>query len=173
MPSISVIRLLALAIFAVASASAVRAEVAGSGHSMAMEHHASHKDDFSFGEPSEARLAQRTVAITMTEMSFEPKILTVKPGEIVRFVITNSSDVDHEFTLGDKATQQAHRKEMAVMVTMPGMPPMHHHEANAVSVRAHESKEMTWKFGPAAQLEYDCNIPGHFEAGMTGALIVQ
>jgi len=50
---------------------------------------------------------------------------------------------------------------------------MHHHDSNAVSVKAHETKEMTWKFDQAAQLEYDCNIPGHFEAGMTGALIVQ
>ncbi len=172
MPPISAIRL-ALAIFAVASFSTSQADEAGSAHSMAMEHHASHRNNFSFGQPSEARLAQRTVAITMEDMSFEPKVVTVKPGEIVRFVIANSSAIDHEFTIGDKTSQQAHRLEMAAMAKIPGMGSMHHHDANAVSVSAHETKEVTWKFGQAAQLEYDCNIPGHFEAGMTGALIVQ
>lgn len=162
-----------LAIFAMVSGSAARADEAGSGHSMAMEHHAPHSDNFGFGQPSEARLAQKTVTITMNDMSFQPKTVTVKAGEIVRFAITNTSDIDHEFTLGDKTTQQAHREEMAAMAKMPGMATMHHHEANAVSVNAHETKDLIWKFGQAGVLEYDCNIPGHFEAGMTGVLSVQ
>jgi uncharacterized cupredoxin-like copper-binding protein len=169
----SVIRLLVLAAFPIAPLCAMQADETGSGHSMAMEHHASHADSFSFGRPSEARSAQRTVTITMGDMSFQPTIVTVKTGEIVRFVIANTSDIDHEFTLGDKAIQQAHRKEMAGMGKMAGMAAMHHHDSNAVSVKAHETKEMTWKFDQAAQLEYDCNIPGHYEAGMTGTLIVQ
>jgi uncharacterized cupredoxin-like copper-binding protein len=166
----SVIRLIVLAALPIAPSYAAQPGETGAGHSTAMEHPAPHVDGFGFGHPGEARLAQRTVAITMGDMTFHPALVTVKSGEIVRFVITNTSNIDHEFTLGDKATQQTHRKEMAEMTGMEGM---HHHDSNAVSVKAHETKDITWAFGQAAALEYDCNIPGHYEAGMTGALIVE
>jgi uncharacterized cupredoxin-like copper-binding protein len=169
----SALRLIVLAALPIAPAAATPPDEAGSSHSMAMDNHASHANSFSFGRPGDPRQAQRTVTITMADMRFQPAIVKVKAGETIHFVIVNTSNIDHDFTLGDKPVQEAHRKEMAEMANMAGMEGMHHHDANAVSVKAHETKEITWTFGQAGALEYDCNIPGHYEAGMTGALIVE
>jgi uncharacterized cupredoxin-like copper-binding protein len=61
---------------------------------------------------------------------------------------------------------------MAEMIEKDGMEGMSHSDPNAVLVKARETKELTWKFGAATQLEYDCKVPGHYEAGMTGGLLV-
>lgn len=130
-----------------------------------------HPAGFSFGTPGKAAEATRTVTVVMKEMSFEPAAVTVKPGETIRFVVRNESDVDHDFTLGDTVTQTAHRREMAEMMEKGGE--MHHHDdANAVMVKAGTRAELVWKFTRPGSLEYDCNIPGHYEAGMKGTIRV-
>ncbi|TCS60997.1 cupredoxin domain-containing protein [Varunaivibrio sulfuroxidans] len=41
----------------------------------------------------------------------------------------------------------------------------------AVSVPAGKTKELIWKFaGPPTKIKFDCNIPGHYESGMTGVI---
>jgi uncharacterized cupredoxin-like copper-binding protein len=85
-------------------------------------------------------------------------------------VITNTSSVDHEFTLGDAATEAEHRQEMLDM--MARGEGMEHDDPNAITVKAGQSRELTWKFGQGGQVEYDCNIPGHYESGMSGIITV-
>ena len=123
-----------------------------------------------FGQPGQAAQVHRRIAITMRDIAFEPASITVKAGETVRFVITNRSGIDHDFTLGDSATQLAHRQEMQDAMDMGAE--HHHHGANAVMVKAGETRQLLWKFGPAGQLEFDCNVPGHYEAGMKGTITV-
>lgn len=126
---------------------------------------------FASGHPAPAAAASRAVAITMGDMSFSPATLNVKTGEVVRFEITNASTVDHDFTLGDPATQEDHRKEMAEAAGHDGA--MHHgDDPNAVMVKAGQSKSLTWVFDKAGTFEYDCNVPGHYESGMSGAVTV-
>jgi len=132
-------------------------------------HH--HATTTQFGAPAAASEATRIVKITMLDMGFDPSELRVRPGEIVRFVITNTSTVDHEFTLGDAATEAEHRREMSEM-TAHGHG-MEHDDPNAITVKAGETRELTWKFGAGGVVEYDCNIPGHYEAGMHGVITVQ
>lgn len=124
---------------------------------------------FRFGHPAAAASATKTVAITMEDFKFRPPRLQVKTGDIIRFVITNTSGTAHEFTLGDQAFQQAHRQHMAGMAGTPA----HHHEANTVSAGAHEIKDLTWAFDQPGQVEFDCDIPGHYEAGMKGTITVE
>jgi uncharacterized cupredoxin-like copper-binding protein len=124
----------------------------------------------SFGEPGAAAKADRTVTVTMNDMSFEPSSLRVAAGETIRFAIVNKSMVDHDFTIGDESTQKEHRAEMAEMAKNSTME--HHRDPNAVLVKAGETKELIWKFTRIGAFEFDCDIPGHYEAGMKGLIAV-
>jgi len=126
---------------------------------------------FPFGAPAPADRATRTVEITMNAMTFEPATIDVQAGETVRFVVTNASTIDHEFTLGDEATERAHRAEMAEMMARGER--MAHDDPNAMTVAPGQTGELTWAFGSAGPLEYDCNIPGHAESGMKGHIAVR
>lgn len=126
---------------------------------------------FSFGVPAAARQANRSIRITMVDITFQPTAIAVRAGETVRFVVSNTSGIDHEFTLGDRATEQTHRKEMAEMAARGEA--MAHDAPNAITVKPGETRELTWKFSHPGQLEYDCNIPGHYEMGMKGSITVR
>jgi uncharacterized cupredoxin-like copper-binding protein len=129
----------------------------GMGHGMPMA-------AFAFGQPADPAQAGRVVNITMGDMSFTPGAITVPTGETVRFVVTNSSAVDHDFTIGDAATQSAHRAEMLQAMQMANMQMGgmgHHGDPNAMLVAAGETRELTWTFTRPGGLEFDCYIPGH------------
>jgi uncharacterized cupredoxin-like copper-binding protein len=119
--------------------------------------------------PAAAAKPARVVAVTMGDMSFTPASLSVAQGETIRFEIRNTSAVDHDFTLGDAATQAAHRQEMAA-----GHAHAHGHAAaNAVMVPAGQTATLAWTFDQPGKLEYNCNVPGHFESGMAGVIEVK
>lgn len=126
--------------------------------------------EFQFGLPGDATKADKVVRIIMGDMNFDPKALTVTTGQTIRFVVTNRSEVDHDFTIGDAVTQTAHRAEM--LGAMENNATEHRNDPNAVLVKAGEQRELTWTFTAAGPLEFDCNIPGHFEAGMRGTIAV-
>lgn len=125
----------------------------------------------SFGHPAKASAAKRKITITMNDLSFTPSSVTVKSGETVQFVVHNASGVDHDFTIGDKAMQEQHRKQMAEMAGMGEMH-QHHGGGNAVTVKAGQTAKLAWTFAGPGEVEYDCNIPGHYEGGMAGKITV-
>jgi len=139
------------------------------GHSVTSSRHAT---AFAFGAPGKPAAVDRTVRIKARDVSFDVSSVTVKAGETVRFIVTNEGVADHDFTLGDAATQAAHRKEMLEMAGMD-MGQAHHDDANAVFLKSGETKELVWKFGKAGQIEFACNVPGHYEAGMKGVVAIQ
>ncbi|MNP67044.1 Copper binding protein, plastocyanin/azurin family [compost metagenome] len=58
---------------------------------------------------------------------------------------------------------------------MPGMDHgqmMKHDDPNSVLVEPGKTAELTWTFSEATRLEFACNIPGHYQAGMVGKLTV-
>jgi uncharacterized cupredoxin-like copper-binding protein len=152
--------------------------------------HAHSHDSAAIGEPAKATANTRTVQIKLIDIAFEPESVNVKAGETVRFVITNTGQLLHEFNIGTAAMHAEHRKEMAMMMehgmltatgidqnmmtmdhsNMPGMQghSMKHDDPNSVLVAPGETKELVWKFPKAANLEFACNIPGHYESGMVG-----
>lgn len=127
--------------------------------------------EFRFGEPGKAAKVDRTVKVTMREMSFKPTSLKVKVGETIRFIVTNTSEIDHDFTIGDIAAQTEHREEMAKAAETGGEME-HGDDPNAITVKAGQSGELIWRFTRVGSLEFDCNIPGHYEAGMKGVIAV-
>jgi uncharacterized cupredoxin-like copper-binding protein len=138
------------------------------------------------GEPAKPTVSTRTVQVTMVDMAFEPETVKVKAGEMVHFVITNKGELLHEFTLGTPAMHSEHQKEMATMmdhgmITATGvdqkmmhmdMGGMHmsHDDPNSALVPPGETRELTWKFSKDAEIEFACNIPGHYESGMVGKI---
>jgi uncharacterized cupredoxin-like copper-binding protein len=138
------------------------------------------------GQPGKAGKSTRTVNVTLDENYYSPSQIKVRPGETVRFVLTNRGAIEHEFTIGTPAMNAEHRKMMRAMKQSGqhgaaghgahgaghgGM--MHHDEPNAVMVDPGETKELVWKFDKAGQLEFACNIPNHYESGMVGKLEIR
>jgi uncharacterized cupredoxin-like copper-binding protein len=54
-----------------------------------------------------------------------------------------------------------------------GGAPMSHDDPNAVLVNPGKTEEMVFKFTKATELEFACNIPGHYESGMVGNVVFQ
>ena len=118
------------------------------------------------GEPG--KRATRTVNIDMTDdMRFTPATVTVKRGETVRFVVKNSGKIKHEMVLG---TPEMLKEHYAMMTKMPGM---EHAEPNQVVVAPGGTGEIIWRFSKASQVQFGCLQPGHFGAGMKGAVSVR
>lgn len=148
---------------------------------------AGHAHGAVIGEPAKATQATRTIPIKLADSFYEPGTLQVKAGETIRFVLTNTGELLHEFNLGTAAMHAEHQKEMLQMMeagmltatdivmdhskmdhSKMGGKTMAHDDPNAVLLRPGEKKELVWKFTKAADLEFACNLPGHYEAGMVG-----
>jgi uncharacterized cupredoxin-like copper-binding protein len=145
---------------------------------------------YDFGQPAPAAKATRSVEVVMGDMSFTPKAIDIKAGETVRFVLVNKGQLLHEFNLGDAAMHANHQQEMmkmqqSGMLTPTGMKEMDHSsmagmdhgmmkhdDPNSVLVEPGKTAELTWTFTKATNLEFACNIPGHYQAGMVGKLTV-
>ena len=53
------------------------------------------------------------IEVTLTdEMTMVPNPIVVPRSRLVTFVVTNVGALEHEFLVGDEATQQEHSKEM-------------------------------------------------------------
>ncbi|MEN5108646.1 cupredoxin family protein [Pseudomonas sp. TWI672] len=143
---------------------------------------------FAFGEPAPAAKATRIVEVVLKDIAFEPGNLQVKAGETVRFVLINEGKLPHEFNLGDKAMHAQHQKEMIAMqgklftagMSHEGMGHgqmdhgAHGHDAgNTVLLQPGQRAELTWTFRQSAPIEFACNVPGHYQAGMVGALTIE
>lgn len=123
------------------------------------------------GEPGDPKARGiRTIEIAMNDrMRFQPATLTIKRGETIRFVVKNLGDTKHELVLGTPAELKEHA------LLMEKFPEMEHDDPNAVSVEPGKSGSFLWKFTKAGDwdLGFACLIPGHFQAGMKGRLVVR
>ncbi|HET7020786.1 MAG TPA: cupredoxin family protein [Xanthobacteraceae bacterium] len=126
---------------------------------------------FSAGRPGDPKKPARIVKIKMFEgggkMGFEPARIDVRRGEQVRFVLHNDGEEDHEFIL---ATVGENRKHAEVMKRHPDM---EHADPNGKRVMPHESGDLVWKFTKRGTFEFACLIPGHYDKGMFGQVIVR
>jgi uncharacterized cupredoxin-like copper-binding protein len=131
-------------------------------------HHAPHGHvAFAAGKPGATADVDRIIEIDAGDVYFNLKSVEVAAGETIRFVITNSGKIDHDFTLGNPSEHIAHQAEMLEMLQHPGM---EHDDGNAVMLKPGETKELIWTFSDAENLEFACNLPGHYQAGMKGEI---
>jgi uncharacterized cupredoxin-like copper-binding protein len=125
-------------------------------------------DEMPFGREGDPKKAARTVNIDLSDaMRFTPAELSVKRGETVRFRVKNSGKVMHEMVLGTMADLKAHAE---MMRKHPGM---EHDEPYMAHVAPGKTGTIVWQFTKAGEFHYGCLVPGHFEAGMVGKVIVK
>lgn len=122
----------------------------------------------SFGQEGDPKKVTRTVKVSMADtMRFTPGDVTVRRGETVRFLVHNNGQVLHEMVLGTPEELKAHAE------LMRKFPEMEHADANMTHVKPNADGEIIWQFTQAGEFQFACLIPGHFEAGMVGKVIVK
>jgi uncharacterized cupredoxin-like copper-binding protein len=121
-----------------------------------------------FGRASDPKKAKRTIRVDMSDtMRFSPAELEVGKDDIVRFIVRNSGKQMHEMVLG---TMEELKEHAALMRKHPGM---EHDEPWMAHVAPGKTSELGWQFTKPGTYYYGCLIPGHFEAGMIGKVIVK
>ena len=124
-------------------------------------------EEKTFGREGDPKKATRTIKVDMNDkMRFEPASVTVKPGETIRFRVTNSGNTMHEMVLG---TMDELKQHAEMMRKHPGM---EHDEPYMAHVAPGKTETIVWTFTKPGEFYYGCLIPGHFEAGMMGKVVV-
>lgn len=138
---------------------------AHTGASKAAAAQAEQKDWGIAGDPK--RVA-RTIEIRMGDnMRFAPERLEVKLGETIRLVALNRGRVMHEIVIGTPQELRTHAEMMRKH------PNMEHDEPYMAHVSPGKRGQIVWTFNRAGEFEFACLIPGHFEAGMIGRIVVR
>ncbi len=114
-----------------------------------------------------AGAAALRIEVQLTDaLRIEPAEMTVKAGQPVTFIVTNTGAIDHEFYLGDEAMQ-------AEQEAMMQAGQMAHDTAESISLKPGETKELTYTFGTAGQTIAGCHVAGHYIAGMKATITIE
>jgi uncharacterized cupredoxin-like copper-binding protein len=175
------------------STGALAAGKLGGGHGQSSGGHASggHGGGHGtgVGKPGKASEVSRSVTITMTDNRYSSEKIDVKKGETIRFIVENKGEFVHEFNIGTAKMHKANQKEMMMMVEhgvlepdkinhaqmkmdMGGGKTMEHNDPNSALLEPKKSQEIIWKFDTDTEIEFACNVPGHYESGMVGKISI-
>lgn len=120
-----------------------------------------------FGMTGDPEAVSQTITVVMSdEMTFTPNVIHIKAGDTVKFVIKNDGENLHEMVLGRSEDLVKHAALMAEF------PEMEHEEPYMAHVQPGKSGEVVWRFTNTGQFEFGCLIPGHYESGMKGTIVV-
>ena len=142
------------------------------------------------GEKGDPNNIDRIINIKMYDNYYEPNSIKVKRGETIKFIVQNFGEMVHEYNIATKEMHIKHQPEMQKMVDhgillvdkidMKKMKKMSkkdhslsHSHSNSVIVEPKKTGEIIWKFSKDINLEMACNIPGHYETGMIGKIILE
>lgn len=99
----------------------------------------------------------RVVAIVATaQLRFVPDAVTVKQGETITFEVTSMGPLTHEFMVGPAADVAADK---------PGTPEI-------ADLGMMDTRSLTYTFDGPGPYAFACHATGHYEAGMTGTVVV-
>lgn len=124
----------------------------------------------------------RVIEVELGEMFFTPDALDITQGETVRFVIRNTGDFVHEFSIGTEEMHEAHEQEMMHLMDegvlevdrinhdVMSEGAMNHDDPNSVLLEPGHQVELVWEFSGNTEIELSCNVPGHRGGGMVAAL---
>ena len=117
------------------------------------------------GEPDRPALGpgDATVEVDVEHSLFSPAELRVVEGTRVRFVVANGDPINHELIVGPPSVHARHaRGTEAEHPSIPG----------EVSVGPGGTAVTTFRFDDAGTFEFACHLPGHYEFGMRGDVVV-
>ena len=110
----------------------------------------------------------RTVTATLSDdMAIQLSASDFAVGDTVRFEVTNSGAIPHEFYLGDAEAQEHHAEEMA---DMDGQEM--HDEEDGIAVEPGATEALEYTFERAGEILAGCHEAGHYEAGMVARVTV-
>jgi uncharacterized cupredoxin-like copper-binding protein len=99
----------------------------------------------------------RVVGIVATaQLRFVPDTVTVKQGETITFEVTAMGPLTHEFMVGPAADVAADK---------PGTPEI-------ADLGMMDTQSLTYTFEGPGPYAFACHATGHYEAGMTGTVVV-
>jgi uncharacterized cupredoxin-like copper-binding protein len=125
-------------------------------------------EEHAFGRQGDPKKVTRSVRIDMADtMRYSPAEIVVKRGDTIRFEVKNAGKTMHEMVIG---TMKALKEHAELMRKHPGM---EHDEPYMAHVAPGKRERIVWQFTKAGEFYYGCLIPGHFEAGMIGRVIVK
>ncbi len=125
------------------------------------------KEQQDWGIAGDAADVSRSIPIVMTDaMRFEPDRIEVRLGETIRFEHHNDGMVLHEMVIGTAPALEEHAE---LMKKFPGM---EHDSPWMAHVAPGGRGEIVWTFNRPGEFRFACLIPGHYEAGMIGTIIV-
>jgi len=103
------------------------------------------------------------VPVRTTDFAFDPPLLRMPAGRLVRMELTNVGKIDHDVMLHD------------LPVSGVRFPPGQHMHGDYIAAHASTDKVAWVEFIPGAAGTYQvsCSVLGHREAGMIGTLIVE
>ena len=120
------------------------------------------------GKPGDPSKVSRTIRVDMNDaMRFVPDRISIKPGETIKFLVTNSGKLKHEMVLGNMEELKEHAE------LMRKFPDMEHADPNQITLDPGKSGELVWQFTTEGTFHYGCLQAGHFEAGMIGTVVVE
>lgn len=148
-----------------------------------------HAGDHHARSDAQSKTPGRTIQVTLNDNYFEPESIQIKAGETIVFELENQGALVHEFNIGTAESHLKHQPEMAMMMAhgvleadrinhdkmnmkMPNGHTMDHNHANSRLLAPGEKTTMIWTFKQATNLEFACNMPGHYQSGMVGKLVV-
>ena len=143
-----------------------------------------------FGSKGNPNDVTRVIEVKMYDNYYKPSSIQVKKGETVKIIVKNLGELVHEYNIATKEMHIKHTTEMAKLIEndillgdsidhakMKEMskkdPSLGHKHANSVMLEPNKTGEIIWKFSNDIALEMACNIPGHYETGMVGPIIIK
>ena len=104
-----------------------------------------------------------SVQVKIRFSRFIPDHFEFRAGSTVTFVVTNRDPIDHEFIIGDEHVQQIHEE---------GTEAHHGAKPGEISIPAGETRSTTYTFAQPGRLLIGCHLPGHYDFGMVGDVVV-
>ena len=104
-----------------------------------------------------------TVKIRITRSHFSPSRIRVRPHTTVQFVVVNRDPIGHEFIIGNAEVHARH--ESGHEASHPPVP-------GEVSIPPLSTGTTTFELHEPGTVEFACHLPGHFQYGMVGEVVV-
>ena len=121
-----------------------------------------------YGHEGDPKKVKRVIRIDMSDtMRFFPDQIRVKRGDTVRFVLRNTGQMPHEMVIGTM-DELKNKAAIAKKNAEAG-----HGEEHAVHVAPGQTGRLVWQFTKPGEFHYACLVPGHFDAGMIGTIVVR